>query len=445
MKFSLMLAGVLSLCLGVAGFAQDTPVPKTPIQDTNGPSHLGSEAPALAIDTDLETGNLLVAGFTLGAVYDSRGLYNTGVMPFYSSDTRFFFEPNVGFQRTFATGGWTLSYSPGISISQHDTSNDQYAQDLAGDFHWKPNPYVLLHARTDYSITNNPFETVGNVDLLPGLGGPFGPNYDGVLPQTRRTSLVATGDATLRVADHSAVGITGNFQKYNYDAVTTSAGTLIFPFIDSEVISGSVFYSQQFSPTVDAGVQLAYTDIYSTGAQISRTQAPAPMLFVKWNPSTRWALTFYGGPEYARTRTVVPPVVFTHNWYPTFGGTLAWSGHRNAFDAQGMRRISNGGGLLDAVLDTNAGAGYRTRLAPKLLAELRANWSDEKGIGLSSGDWFRSLWLGGGPVVELNRSLTVRLDAGWVNQSENGLSATPGNHLLVQGSLDYRFHKRLGD
>ena len=32
------------------------------------------------------------------------------------------------------------------------------------------------------------------------------------------------------------------------------------------------------------------------------------MLFVKGNPNVRWALTLYGGPEYARTRAVVLPV-----------------------------------------------------------------------------------------------------------------------------------------
>ncbi len=322
MKFFLILAVAFTLCLGAAGLAQDTP--KTMIEDTSGPSHLGSEAPALSIDTDLETGNLLVAGFTTGAVYDSRGLYNAVPTPYYSSDTRYFLQPDVGFQRTFSTGGWTLSYSPGVSISQHDTGNDQYTQNLAGDFHLKPNSYVLLHARTDYSITNNPFETVGNVDLLPGLGGPFGPNYNGVLPQTKRSSLVSSADVSFRVAEHSAVGLTGNFQKFSYDAVTTNTGTLIFPFINSDVVAGSAFFSQQLSPSVDAGVQLAYTDIYSRGAQVARTQAPAPMLFVKWNPNVRWALTLYGGPEYARTRAVVPPVTYTHNWYSTFGAR--WRG-----------------------------------------------------------------------------------------------------------------------
>lgn len=445
MKVCSMLVAALSLCLGAAAFAQNAQdTPKPSIQEPPGPAHLGTEAPALMIDSDLETGNLLVAGFTLGAAFDDRGLYHTGTLPYYSSDTRFFVQPNIGFQRTFSTGGWTLSYSPGASVSQHDEENDEYTQNFAGDFHWKPNAYVLLHVRQDYSITDNPFETVGNVDLLPGLGGPFGPNYNGVLPETRRTSLVSTADLTFRVAEHSAVGMTGNFQKYDFDAVTTSAGALFFPFVDSEVVSGSLFYSQQFSPTVNAGVQLAYTDLYSSGGEISRTQAPAPMLFLKWNPDSHLALTLYGGPEYARTRDVVTGVAqYQHSWYPTYGGNLTWSGHSNAFELEGMRRISNGGGLQAAVLASNAGATYRRHLAQRLLGELRANWSDETGIINASE--FRSLWLGGGPVLELKRSLSLRVDAGYVRQTETGLGAIPGNHVLVQASLDYRFRKNLGD
>ena len=74
------------------------------------------------------------------------------------------------------------------------------------------------------------------------------------------------------------------------------------------------------------------------------------------------------------------------------------AGHRNAFDVHGMRRISNGGGVLDAVQDTDAGAGYRARFAQTLLGELRGNWSDDKGIGASAaGSYFRSLWAGRRP------------------------------------------------
>jgi hypothetical protein len=432
--------------LAAVAFAQDTDaVPTSAIEKTTVPSHLGAEAPDLAIESDLEPGNVMVAGFSLGAAYDNRGLYHTGTPPSYSGDTRYFLQPSIGFQRTYSAGDWTLSYTPGVSISQPDTENIQYTHNLAGDFNWKPNAYLLLHARQDFSLTDNPFETVGRVDLLPGLGGPFGPNYNGVLPQTRRTSLVSAADLTYRVAEHSAVGITGGFQKYSFDGLDSTTGTA--GFIDAKVVTGSVFFSQQFSARVTGGMQLALTNIYSTGAQNSRTQAPAAMLFIKLDPNPNLTLTFYGGPEYARTRGVFGSnVVYDHSWYPTVGGSLLWSKHRHAFDLQGQHRIASGGGLMETALATYAGVGFRERLSRNLLAELRSSWSDQTGIGaFSASSRYRSLWAGGGPVVELSRSVALRFDVAYVHQSAKGVGSTPGNHFLVQGSLDYRFHKSLGD
>ncbi len=455
MKFYSMSAIILCLGMTTLVYAQDTQdtqeVPRPVAEETAGPAHLGAEAPALAIDTDLEVRNLLVAGFSLGGVYDNEGLYHSGVAPYYSSDVRYFVQPSIGFQRTFSTGTWTVSYTPGVSISQHDPSDDQYTNNLAGEINWKPNTNFMLHARQDYSLTNNPFESVGRVDLLPGLGGPFGPNYDGVLPETRRTSLVSSVDLTYRLAEHSAVGLTGGFQKYSYDSLKTSTGVPYNPFVDAKVINGSAFFSQQVTPSVSAGVQFAYTDIYSTGAEVARTQAPAPMGFVKMNLGPHTMLTFYAGPQYARTRQVVTigPIsvaVYLHHWYPTYGGTLAWSKGRHAFNVNGMQRVANGGGVLDAVKAIDAGAAYRARFTQRLLGEVRGYWSDERGIGyFSTGSYFRSLWAGGGPIYELKRSLSLHLDVAYVHQSESGVALVAGNHLLIQGSLDYHFHKSLGE
>ncbi len=108
MKFYSMSAIILCLGMTTLVYAQDTQdtqeVPRPVAEETAGPAHLGAEAPALAIDTDLEVRNLLVAGFSLGGVYDNEGLYHSGVAPYYSSDARYFVQPSIGFQRTFSTG-----------------------------------------------------------------------------------------------------------------------------------------------------------------------------------------------------------------------------------------------------------------------------------------------------------------------------------------------------
>jgi len=69
MKVCSILAVLLSVGLSTAAFAQDSPEPKPTIQqEQTGPAHLGGEAPALAIGSDIESRNVLVAGFSLGAV-----------------------------------------------------------------------------------------------------------------------------------------------------------------------------------------------------------------------------------------------------------------------------------------------------------------------------------------------------------------------------------------
>ena len=182
---------ILLLVLALSGLAlcqqdkdKDDQTQTSPM--LQGPVHLGGEAPRLATLSDVATRNVILGGITLGAAFDTEGLYHAPSGPgvgYTTSDTRFFAQPSIAFQRTERNLAWTLSYTPGVSISQHNTSDNQYAHNAAGDLVWMPDSRVMVHLRQDYSLSTNPFETVGRVPLLPGLGGPLGPNYDGVLPE----------------------------------------------------------------------------------------------------------------------------------------------------------------------------------------------------------------------------------------------------------------------
>ena len=449
MKMILMMCMVLVLGLAVPALAQDPQeTPKPVLQEPSGPAHLGGEGPSLTLSSDVQSHNQLLVGFSAGAAYDSKGLYNSTTGG-YSGDTRYFFQPTVAFQRSYTTGSWTLSYTPGVSYSQNDSQNSQYTQNLGGDWVWKPNGRVLLHVRDDFSRTDNPFESIGRVDLLPPLGGTTGPGYNGVLADTKRTSSVTNVDLSYMVGEHSAVGLTAGYQLYDYDATTSATSTL--PYVNSHVVTASVFFSHQYSRELTMGVQMSYMDIYSTGGQIARTQAPAPMMFAKITPSLHTEITIFAGPEYTRTReeiTVGPISVasYTHKWYPTYGGTVNWSGNRNGWSVEAQQRIANGGGVLEAVKNISAGAGYRLRMSQRWTGELRANYTDQEGIGvLNSGSYFKSLWAGGGPTFQVTSRWALRGQLAYVHQTEAGLWPVAGNHLLVQGSLEYRLRKNLGE
>ena len=419
-------------------------VPKT---DT---SHLSGEAPSLVTRSDPDYKNVLVGSAAVGASVDTAGFTDANGT---SSDVRFFAQPSIAFRQTRSTANWTLSYTPGVSVSQHSTDNNQFTQNMAADGFWKATPRLTLHARQDYSISTNPFETVGRVALLPDLGGYFGPNYDGVIPASKRTSLVSNADISYRMTAHIAIGITGGYQQFDYGSVDNTQLPSA-ALINSKVINGSVFVSDQISRRQTLGVQLAYTDIYSYSAQQSRVQAPAVLLFdtVKLTPHS--VLTVFGGPEYARSATVTPITILgmtfmesisQRDWHPSVGVTYSWQGKRDAVNLQLSRRISTGGGLMNANVMTFGSAAYRSRLSKRWTTEGRLSVDNQDALDLfNQSTNFRTLWAGGSLLYDLNRKLSFRLDGAYTRQTGSGLGFMPGNHGLIQVTADFHFRKGLG-
>jgi hypothetical protein len=405
------------------------------------PSHLTADAPSLATQSDPDYRNVLVGGVSLGASYDTAGYSGTNGT---TGDTRFFAQPSVAFRQTYPTANWTLSYTPGVSVSQHATDSTQFTHNLAGDVFWKATPRWTLHARQDYSISTNPFENVGRVALLPDLGGYFGPNYDGVIAYSKRTAYISNADISYRLTPHVAVGITGGYQQFDYgsiDAAQLAAANLI----DSTVVNGSLYVSDQISKKQTLGVQFAYVDIYSTGAQRSRVQAPALLLFDTVRFTTHSILTVYAGPEYARSSAVVPASISQHDWHPSAGVTYAWAGTQNALTLEFSRRISSGSGLMSANIMTFGSAAFRSRITKRWTAEARLSVDNQDQLGLFNQDlYFRTTWAGGSLARELNRHCSIRLDGAYINQTGTGLGSVPGNHGLIQITFDVHFRKGLG-
>ena len=431
--------------------AQEPATALNVLPDTTTPSHLSGDAPSLATQSDPDYRNVLIGGATFGASFDTAGY--TEANGNTASDARFFGQPSIAFRQTSRTANWTLSYTPGVSVSQHDTSSTQYTQNMAADGFWRVTPRLTLHARQDYSISTNPFETVGRVALLPDLGGYFGPNYDGVIPSSKRTGLVSNADINYRLTAHLGVGITGGFQQFNYSSLDNSQ-LAQSGLVDSTVVNGSIYVSDEISKRQTLGLQAAYMDIYSTGMQQSRVQVPAVLLFdtVRFTPHA--VLTVYAGPEYARSSGLVPlplpitpPVtaaVSQRDWHPTAGVTYAWSGTQDALVIDFSRRVSSGGGLMSANTMTYGNAAFRSRLSRRWTSEARVSVDNQEALDLfGQNTYFRTIWTGGGLVREVNRSFSIRLDGAYINQTGSGLGFMPGNHGLVQITFDVHFMKGL--
>ncbi len=422
------------------------PVSSTP-ETAAEPSHLTADAPSLVTQSDPDYRNVLVGGVSLGAAYDTAGYADANGT---TGDARFFAQPSIAFRQTYPTANWTLSYTPGVSVSQHATDSTQFTHNLAGDVFWKATPRWTLHARQDYSISTNPFETVGRVALLPDLGGYFGPNYDGVIPYSKRTTYISNADISYRLTPHVAVGLTGGYQVFDYSSIDASQLAQA-DLTDSTVVNGSLYVSDQISKKQTLGVQFAYVDIYSSGAQQSRVQAPAVLLFDTVRFSQHSLLTVYAGPEYARSSAVVPIIpplyasISQHDWHPSAGATFAWEGAQNALTLEFVRRISSGSGLMNANIMTVGSAAFRSRITKRWTAEARLSVDNEEQLSLFNQDvYFRTTWAGGSLARDLNRHCSVRLDGAYINQTGNGLGFVPGDHGLIQITFDVHFRRGIG-
>jgi hypothetical protein len=433
------------LLLFFAGLAARAEEPAVALQTTTEATtpHLSGDAPSLVTLSDPDYRNVLFGSAMFGASFDTAGFTETNGAT--SSNAMFFVQPSIAFRQTVPTANWTLSYTPGVSISQHATDTTLFTHNLAGDGVWKATPRLTLHARQDYSISTNPFETVGRVALLPDLGGYFGPNYDGVIPSSKRIAYVTNADISYRMTAHTSIGITGGYQQFDYSS--TSNTLLSSSLVNSTVLNGSVFVSDQISRRQTLGVQLAYTDIYSYGPQESRVQAPAVLLFDTVRLTQHSLLTAFAGPEYSRSSTDVTSGVsiLQNAWHPAAGVTYAWSGTQDALTLQFSRRISPGGGLMNANIMTFGSAAFRTKLSKRWTTEERLSVDNQDELVLSGQNVsFRTLWAGGSLTREFNRNFLIRLDSAYISQTGNGLGFVPGNHGLVQITVDIHFLKGLG-
>jgi hypothetical protein len=417
------------------------------------PGNLANDSQGLAVEADQEFKNVIVGRVLLGGSYDSRALATTtptGVN--YSGDTRFFIEPSIAFQQTHRTYSWTISGNPGASVSQHRSNDFLYTTNASGEFTWTPSERIYFHARQDYMLSTNPFEQVGRGTLVPEPGGIFDPGYSGVMPDTKREALLSSAEVMVRLARHTAVGFTGGYQDFNYNDLADPATHIQRTFLSSRSVNASAYVSQQFSKTQTVGVQYALFDIY-TGKD-GRTMSHAIFLFDRWRVTPRSMLTLYAGPEYSHSRDILPILlppfilympISDHSWHPAAGATYTWTGTRNAFEVDFSRRVSQGVPLMQAVTATSGTIGIRSLFTKRWTGDVRlmANNMDSLPI-YGTGSYFRTYWAGVGLTRDLTRNVSLRADYARVRQQGFAIGYVPGDHNLVQFSIEFHFVKPFG-
>jgi hypothetical protein len=164
-------------------------------------------------------------------------------------------------------------------------------------------------------------------------------------------------------------------------------------------------------------------------------------------------LSVFGGPQYSRLHEVltlplgpftlrIPVSLGTSNW--ALGGTVTKQLDKTAFQLTAQHQVSDGGGLLGAVVSSSVGTSVKRRLPGHWDATWSAGYANNNSLDTThSHGAYQSLTSGVGLARSMTEKLTVRVGYDFLHQRGTGQSQSFGDfdRDLWSVQFSYRFHE----
>ena len=330
--------------------------------------------------TSEERSNYLRGGLAFTSAYTDNAV--GAVNGHAISDVSYSIAPSMALDETTARMHLVLSYAPGFTFYQRESSLNETDQNSTIDLHYRLSPHVTLSARDGFqktsSIFNQPdFGSVGAVS-----GGAQAPNFSVVAPIADLLRNSGNLGISYQFSVNGMVGASGTFSNLHYANPAQVSG-----LYDSSTQGGSAFYSLRISKKHYVGATYQYQRLVSyptTGS--SETQTHAVLAFYTLYATPRLSVSFFGGPQYSDTiQPPLAPLQFqppaATAWTPAAGGSLNWQGRLNSFAMSYSHVISGGSGLIGAVHMDNASVSFRQQITRVLSGSLAGGYVQNDVIG----------------------------------------------------------------
>jgi hypothetical protein len=190
--------------------------------------------------------------------------------------------------------------------------------------------------------------------------------------------LTNTGNAGIswQFAANGMVGASGTFTNLHYLDQAEVPG-----LADSSSQGGSVFYSLRVSKMHYIGATYQYDRLIAspTNGQ-SETQTHALLFFYTLYASSRFSMSFFGGPQHSDTvQPPIPPFQIqlpeARAWTPAAGASMSWQGRMTNAALSYSHIISGGGGLTGAVQMSSVSATIGQQLTRRLSGSLGGGYT----------------------------------------------------------------------
>ncbi len=385
--------------------------------------------------------NLLSIGACVNVLFDDNML---GSSSNPQSDTALRLSPHLAMQQTRDYTKWSLSYLPSVDVYQNLSAWDRVNQYVGGRFEQRLSPYLTLRVREEFSVLNDPFESISGNELMAEGGGLSAPEANVILPNYRRTNNVATTAVSYSLSEYDTLGLSGSFDNINY---ANSTQAPVSQQEDSRSSEAGAFYCRQLSPRQIAGAQYEFVDasqdVLSTRIRINRI-----LYLHRLDLAGNGVVSVFVGPEYTQASQLASPLstrIRGSSLTPAVFATYWWLKDRNQLRVSYMHRIDFAFNF-SSVHQANSGS-------LQLQRALGATWSGA--LSFQAGDYEPAVlntFASSGRVLDMGISVGKKLTGNIVARVsyrrvwQDGLwNNTPlVNHDRRDASVDYQFSRPLG-
>ncbi len=425
---------IIAFCIPLLAWSQDT-------DSSRVPATLTADVPEL-VGRETSKSNELTAAFAFNSIYDSN-LQSSRTNRV--SDWRFGFAPAIRIDQNRPQLHWDLQYQAEVSRYRELPVDTQANHQLTASLTYRLTPRFKFRLRQDYLRSMDPFSILEAP--IGSLGVANSPNQTVILPSATRSVITSLADVQYALSPHSDIGVTGTFIKSEF---TNPEKSLVISPLSGQTLNGSVYYSAKVSPRSSVGLQYVLADM-SYDHSSARVQTNSLLIFTTVGFDDHSSLMLWGGPENARSRgslfggSSTTSSTSKDEWNPAFGVVYSWVGDRTDFGATATKRVSDGGGIMDAVSIISGSFAAGRRFTPFWTGRTSIAIARNENLSLSSSSGtLRSIFA----TLELERQISSNLRASFsydrVYQDGKGTYAAIGSHNRFQLSLRYLISRPLG-
>lgn len=394
-----------------------------------------------------ERSNYLRGGVFFTSAYTDNALGSVSGHPV--SDISTSIAPTLSLDEVTSRLSSTLTYATGFTFYERESERNEADQTASLKLQYRLSPHVTLSGNDSFQKTSNVFNQPDLANANPVSGGTQQANFSVIAPVADLLRNSGNLGVSYQFARNGMIGASGTFSTLHYPDPAEVPG-----LYDSSSQGGSAYYSLRVSPKNYLGATYQYQRIVSSPpGGVNETQTHAVMLFYSLQPSARFSLSFYGGPQHSDTvQPPIPPFELTlpaiKSWTPAVGGSFNWQGRltRAAFSYSHV--ISGGGGLIGAVHLDNATASFGRQILKTISASVSGMYAQNNVLGTILAGEYSGHTISATASVQkqFGQHLGVQLGYARLHQDYSDvpvISSTP-NTNRESISISYQFSRPLG-